>query len=172
MIKQYDNSAISIDLQQQHPIPLWVQLDCQAGELLALVGSSGSGKTTILRAISGLYQPENSQIICCNEMWQKTQSQLFVPAHQRNVGLVFQNYALFPHMTVFDNIKQAMLDRPKLQRHEQALILLEEVYLDGLGTRHPKTLSGGQQQRVAVARALARNPKFYCLMSLSQPLIK
>ncbi len=155
--------AIHISLQQQRPIPLDVQLDCQPSELLALVGPSGSGKTTILRAIAGLYQPENGRIICQNEVWQNSVQQFFLPAHRRHVGLVFQNYALFPHMTVLNNIQQALSEIPKQHRHSHALDLLKKVHLEGLDHRYPKTLSGGQQQRVAVARALARNPKVLLL---------
>jgi len=155
------DSAIHITLQQQHPIPLAVQLDCRAGELLALVGPSGSGKTTILRAIAGLYQARQGHIVCQGEIWQN--SQLFLPTHQRHVGLVFQHYALFPHMTVLDNIQQALSDMPKLQRTTEAMELLQKVHLQGLEKRYPNTLSGGQQQRVAVARALARRPKVLLL---------
>lgn len=155
--------AIHISLQQQHPIPLSVQLQCQPGELLALAGPSGSGKTTILRAIAGLYQPTNSNIVCQDEVWQNSAQSLFLPTHLRKVGLVFQNYALFPHMTVLDNIQQALTDRPKQQQKKLALELLEKVHLQGLEQRYPKMLSGGQQQRVAVARALARNPKVLLL---------
>jgi molybdate transport system ATP-binding protein len=157
------DSAIHITLQQNQPIPLEVQLECQSGELLALVGPSGSGKTTILRAIAGLYHPENGNIICQQEVWQNSDQQFFLPAYQRHVGLVFQNYALFPHMTVLKNIQQALSDIPKQQRHSQASDLLKKVHLEGLEHRYPKTLSGGQQQRVAVARALARNPKVLLL---------
>ena len=157
------DSAIHINLHQQHPIPLAVQLECHAGELLALVGPSGSGKTTILRAIAGLYQPQNGNVVCQGELWQNSAQHIFLPAHQRHVGLVFQNYALFPHMTVLDNIKQALSDLPKQQRQSQALDLLKKVHLEGLEQRYPKMLSGGQQQRVAVARALARNPKVLLL---------
>ncbi|NOR71128.1 MAG: ATP-binding cassette domain-containing protein [Methylomarinum sp.] len=157
------DSGIHITLQQQQPIPLSVQLECQSGEMLALVGPSGSGKTTILRAIAGLYQPQNSNIVCQGEVWQNSTDKLFLPTHQRHVGLVFQNYALFPHMTVLDNIQQALADSPKQQRRAQALELLEKVHLQGMEQRYPKTLSGGQQQRVAVARALARSPKVLLL---------
>ncbi len=157
------DSAIHISLQQQQAIPLSVQLECQAGELLALVGPSGSGKTTILRAIAGLYKPKNGHIVCQGESWQNTAQQIFLPAHRRHVGLVFQHYALFPHMTVLNNIQQALTDHPKQGRRSQALELLKKVHLEGLGLRFPKTLSGGQQQRVAVARALARNPKVLLL---------
>lgn len=161
--KVKSDSAIHITLQHNQPIPLDVQLECRSSELLALVGPSGSGKTTILRAIAGLYHPENGNIICQQEVWQNSDQQFFLPAHQRHVGLVFQNYALFPHMTVLKNIQQALSDIPKQQRHSQALDLLKKVHLEGLEYRYPKTLSGGQQQRVAVARALARNPKVLLL---------
>lgn len=157
------DSAIHISLQQLHPIPLEVQLQCQSGELLALVGPSGSGKTTILRAIAGLYQPINTKIVCQNEIWQDSSHQLFLAPHQRHVGMVFQNYALFPHLTVLENIHLALSDTEKPQRKIQALELLKKVHLEGLEQRYPKMLSGGQQQRVAVARALARNPKVLLL---------
>lgn len=150
-------------LQQQRPIPLTVQLECRAGELLALVGPSGSGKTTILRAIAGLFQVQHGLIDCQGEIWQNSARNLFLPAHQRHVGLVFQNYALFPHMTVLDNIRQALTDLPEPQCKTQARKLLKKVHLQGLEQRYPKTLSGGQQQRVAVARALARRPKVLLL---------
>ena len=157
------NSAIHISLQQATPIPLAVDLKCHSGELLALVGPSGSGKTTILRAIAGLYQPKNSHIICQNETWQYSKHRQFIPTHQRHVGLVFQNYALFPHMTVLGNIQQAISDTSKSEQQSIALDLLKKVHLEGLENRYPKTLSGGQQQRVAVARALARKPKVLLL---------
>ena len=128
-----------------------------------MVGPSGSGKTTILRAIAGLYQPQFGSIVCQGEVWQNSTHKLFLPAHQRHVGLVFQHYALFPHMTVLDNIRQALNDVPQQQRKPHALELLKKVHLEGLENRYPKTLSGGQQQRVAVARALARRPKVLLL---------
>lgn len=157
------DSSIHIALHQKKPIPLDVNLTCQAGELLALVGPSGSGKTTIMRAIAGLYQPESSKIVCQNEVWQDSTNNFFLATHQRHVGLVFQNYALFPHMSVANNVLQALSYLPKHQRYQQALELLKKVHLDGLEHRYPKTLSGGQQQRVAVARALARTPKVLLL---------
>ena len=157
------DSAIHISLQQSQPIPLAVELECHSGELLALVGPSGSGKTTLLRAIAGLYRPENGNISCQGEIWQDSTRKIFLATHQRHVGLVFQNYALFPHMTVLENIQQAITHLPKYQRQAEAMKLLEKVHLDGLQQRYPKNLSGGQQQRVAVARALARQPKVLLL---------
>jgi len=155
--------SVQISLQQQHPIPLAVQLHCHSGELLALVGPSGSGKTTILRAIAGLYQVQRGHIICEDKVWQNSARKQFLPPHLRHVGLVFQHYALFPHMTVLENIQQALNDIPKQQRRSAALDLLTRVHLDGMEKRYPKTLSGGQQQRVAVARALARQPRILLL---------
>lgn len=157
------DSAIHISLQQTETIPLKVELSCKAGELLTLVGPSGSGKTTILRAIAGLYRPQYGEIICQGEVWQNSAEQIFLETYQRHVGLVFQNYALFPHMTVVDNIQQALAHLAKPQRKGQALQLLKKVHLEGLEQRYPKNLSGGQQQRVAVARALARQPKVLLL---------
>ncbi len=156
-------AAIQIRLQQQRPIPLSVELECKAGELLALVGPSGSGKTTILFSIAGLHRAEKGHISCQGEVWQDSDNNLFLPTHQRHVGMVFQHYALFPHMTVLDNIQQALSDHPKSERAPEALALLKKVHLQGLENRYPKTLSGGQQQRVAVARALARQPKVLLL---------
>ena len=157
------DTAIHIRLEQTTPIPLSVNLECKAGELLALVGPSGSGKTTVLRAIAGLYQAQNATIICQGEVWQESEHKLFLACYQRHVGLVFQNYALFPHMTVLENVCQAVTHLPKQQRQTYALELLKKVHLEGLEKRYPKKLSGGQQQRVAVARALARQPKVLLL---------
>jgi len=162
-LNQQSNPNVQITLQQQQPIPLAVQLHCHSGELLALVGPSGSGKTTILRAIAGLYQVQTGQVICESEVWQNTAQKLFLAPHLRHVGLVFQHYALFPHMTVLENIQQALTDIPKQQHYAAAVELLKKVHLEGMEKRYPKTLSGGQQQRVAVARALARQPKILLL---------
>lgn len=157
------DTSIHVTLYQKHPIPLTVELVCNTGELVALVGPSGSGKTTIIRSIAGLYQPQNGHIICQGEVWQNSAHHIFLPTHQRHVGLVFQHYALFPHMTILDNIQLALADTPKHQRQSQALAILKKVHLEGLEKRYPRTLSGGQQQRVAVARALARRPKVLLL---------
>jgi molybdate transport system ATP-binding protein len=156
-------SSIRIAIQQPHPIPLSVQLECFSGELLALVGPSGSGKTTLLRSIAGLYRPQHGHIVCQGETWQHSARNVFRPPYQRHVGMVFQQYALFPHMTVLQNIIQALPKADSKTQIKQAQTLLSKVHLDELGHRYPKMLSGGQQQRVAVARALARNPKVLLL---------
>jgi len=148
--------GISVLLSQQRPIPLQVKLDCKPGELLALTGPSGSGKTTILRAIAGLYQARRGHVECNDEIWQD--GKRFLAAHRRHVGLVFQQYALFPHLTVFENIRLALPKQSKSKSYREVMTLLAQVHLTGLEKRYPKQLSGGQKQRVAVARALARKP--------------
>lgn len=153
-----DSIGLHVRLRQAGPIPLAVDLVCGAGELLALVGPSGSGKTTILRIIAGLYTPHEGRVSCGGSVWFDTAEGVALPPHQRRVGLVFQSYALFPHMSALDNVIAALAHRPRAEREPQARMLLQLVHLQGLEDRRPSALSGGQQQRVAVARALAREP--------------
>jgi ABC-type uncharacterized transport system YnjBCD ATPase subunit len=124
-------------------------------DLLALVGPSGAGKSTILRSICGLYRPASGHIVCDGETWLDTGRSIALPAHRRRAGLVFQAYALFPHMTALGNVMAAMSHRPRSERQARAQALIEMVHLTGLEQRKPAELSGGQQQRVALARALA-----------------
>jgi molybdate transport system ATP-binding protein len=155
--------ALLVVVGQEGPIPLDAELCCAPGELLALVGPSGSGKSTILRTISGLYHPSEGHVACNGEIWLDTATRIDVPPHRRSVGLVFQSYALFPHMTVLGNVMAALGHRPQTERRRRALALIEMVHLAGLERRRPTELSGGQQQRVAVARALARDPRVLLL---------
>ncbi|HQS68674.1 MAG: ABC transporter [Novosphingobium sp. 28-62-57] len=150
--------GLSIHLHQDGPIALAVDFEVTAGETLALVGPSGAGKTTVLKAIAGLYQPAKGCIVCDGKVWLDRDLGTHVPAQARRVGLVFQSYALFPHKTALGNIAEAMLEYPRAEREARATALLERVHLEGLGARFPAELSGGQQQRVALARALARDP--------------
>lgn len=152
------NAGLSIMLRQDAPIPLDVAFAVAPGELTALVGPSGSGKTTTLRAIAGLYRPAHGRVACHGSVWFDAAVGLFVPARQRRVGLVFQSYALFPHLTAIENIMEALGDMPAEQRREEARALLERMHLHDMDNRRPAQMSGGQQQRVAVARALARRP--------------
>lgn len=152
-------SGLTVSLQQKAPIPLAADFSCAAGEVLALVGPSGSGKSTILRAIAGTYRPQAGQVRVNAEDWLDTARGLSRPAHHRAVGMVFQSYALFPHMTALGNVMAAMAQADRAERERRGRNLLEMVHLSGLETRYPVELSGGQQQRVAVARALARQPK-------------
>jgi sulfate transport system ATP-binding protein len=140
-----------------------VSLDIKPGELVALLGPSGSGKTTLLRVIAGLNAPDRGCVLFDGE------DATYLPVQDRKVGMVFQNYALFKHMTVADNIAYGLKVRPRRLRPSKAEImarveeLLRFVQLEGLGTRFPAQLSGGQRQRVALARALAIEPRVLLL---------
>lgn len=147
--------ALEVMARARAPIPLDVAFRVEPGELLALVGHSGSGKTTLLRSIAGLWRPETARISVDGKIWLDTVARVDLPTHRRRVGIVFQNYALFPHMTAAQNVMAAM-DRPDRKEAER---ILDLVNLHGLADRKPAQLSGGQQQRVAVARALARRPQ-------------
>ena len=143
-----------------------IQLEVNKGEMLTLLGPSGCGKTTTLRCIAGLEKPEEGDIVIDG---QPMLSQGFVPPSKRGIGMVFQNYAVWPHMKVFNNIVYGLkLEKISKQRiRERGQQVLELVGLDGLEERYPAQLSGGQQQRVALARALVRNPK---VLLLDEPL--
>jgi sulfate transport system ATP-binding protein len=140
-----------------------VNLTIPSGELVALLGPSGSGKTTLLRIIAGLEAPDNGRILFNGE--DTTQSHV----RERKVGFVFQHYALFRHLTVFENIAFGLRVRPRVTRPSDAEIsnkvmdLLGLVQLEGMAKRYPAQLSGGQRQRIALARALAVEPQVLLL---------
>ncbi|WOH85448.1 ABC transporter ATP-binding protein [Bradyrhizobium sp. BEA-2-5] len=140
-----------------------VSLDIRSGEFLTLLGPSGSGKTTTLMMIAGFESPTSGDIAIDGR------SVVAVPPYRRNIGMVFQNYALFPHLTVAENIGFPLKQRgvPKAERTKLVGEALELVRLPGYGERHPRQLSGGQQQRVAVARAIVFKPR---LLLLDEPL--
>jgi len=156
-------AGLHLRLQQAAPIPLDVALDCAPGEVLALVGPSGSGKSTILRTIAGLISVHSGKISCGSAVWLDTGRRVRQTPQQRRVGMVFQHYALFPHLTSLQNVMEALVGMPREVRERRARELLERVHLAGLEERLPAALSGGQQQRVAVARALAREPRVLLL---------
>ncbi|MDO8885185.1 molybdenum ABC transporter ATP-binding protein [Pseudotabrizicola sp.] len=147
--------ALEVMAQAQTPIALDISFRVDPGELLALVGHSGSGKTTLLRCIAGLSHPEAGRVVVGGTTWLDTTAGVNLPTHRRRVGVVFQNYALFPHMTAAQNVMVAMVSPDRAE----AARLLDLVNLHSLSDRKPAQLSGGQQQRVAVARALARKPQ-------------
>jgi len=136
-----------------------VSLEVPDGELLALLGPSGSGKTTLLRIISGLEVPDAGAV------FYKDEDVTDAAVRERNVGFVFQHYALFRHMTVFDNVAFGLRvrKRPKAQIRDRVHELLRLVQLEGLERSLPSQLSGGQRQRIALARALAAEPKVLLL---------
>jgi putative spermidine/putrescine transport system ATP-binding protein len=140
-----------------------LSLSVAAGELVSLLGSSGCGKTTTLRLVAGFLQPTGGTI----KLGDRDLTTL--PAHARDIGLVFQNYALFPHLTVLENVAFGLKQRrmSTQERRKNAAAMLDRVGLSGLGDRLPGALSGGQKQRVALARALVIEPP---LLMFDEPL--
>ncbi|HUC92068.1 MAG TPA: ABC transporter ATP-binding protein [Paenibacillus sp.] len=134
------------------------------GEIVGVVGESGSGKSTLLRLIAGLETPAKGEI----DISQRTvvDVRTFIPPEQRGVGMVFQDYALFPHLTVAKNIEFGLHRMSKADRQARLQEMIELVKLSGLENRYPHELSGGQQQRVALARALAPKP---ALLLMDEP---
>ncbi len=146
-----------------------VSLEVAAGEFFTLLGPSGCGKTTLLRIIAGFEHPDAAPPTPCGDVLIDGRSVLADPPNRRPVNTVFQSYALFPHMSVADNIGFGLANRGLrgAARRERVAAMLRLVQLDGMGARRPAALSGGQQQRVALARALAPAPR---LLLLDEPL--
>lgn len=140
-----------------------VSLECKPGEFVTILGSSGSGKTTLLKTIAG-FEPSSSGVILLNNSDVANRK-----AYDRNIGMLFQNYALFPHMTIAENIAYPLKLRkvPKDEIKKRVKEMIAMVKLNGMENRYPRQLSGGQQQRVALARAIVYNPP---LLLLDEPL--
>lgn len=145
-------------------IILSVNKEIKESELLTLFGKSGSGKTTLLRIIAGLETADSGEIRVGNEIWFDSKKGIDLPAQKREVGFVFQDYALFPNMSVKKNLLFAMQSGDELKKVDEILEIME---LENLSDMMPHNLSGGQKQRVALARALMRKPK---LLLLDEPL--
>lgn len=130
------------------------------GEIVCLLGASGCGKTTLLNAVAGLHAPVHGQIRLGTRLVDNANQtpRLFVPPEARHIGMIFQDYALFPHLTVKDNIAFGLRNQTPNQRVERVKTMLELVQLTGFARRYPHELSGGQQQRLAIARAMAPAP--------------
>jgi len=141
-----------------------VQLELKEKQLITLYGKSGAGKTTLLLILAGLLSPEKGLIKVGDELWTDTENGIQLPPQKRNVGFVFQEYALFPNMTVRENLLFAL---DKNQPRKIVDHLVEIIDLGQLQNRDTRTLSGGQKQRVALARALVKKPK---LLLLDEPL--
>jgi iron(III) transport system ATP-binding protein len=148
-----------------------VDLHVKEKELFVLLGLSGSGKTTLLRCIAGLEKPEAGEIILGGQLVSSAERGIFLPPEARGLGMVFQSYAVWPHMTVFDNVAFPLTDGkkklPRAKVRARVMAALELVQLGGLAERPVPFLSGGQQQRVALARALAVEPK---VLLMDEPL--
>lgn len=146
-----------------------LDLQIEAGEFFVLLGPSGCGKTTTLRCIAGLEEPDGGQILLGERAVADVQQGLFVAPEKRNIGMVFQNYALWPHMTVRQNVSYPLKTRTRLGEAQQRQVIeaLQLVGLHDHAERYPAELSGGQQQRVALARALVARPG---LMLFDEPL--
>lgn len=144
-------------------IDLELRLGVEPGSFVTLYGPSGAGKTSTLRIIAGLLQPDNGILKVNGDTWYDSNSKISLSPQKRKVGFVFQDYALFPHMTVLKNLEYAANKSSGLVVNE----LVELMELDNLVNRKPATLSGGQQQRVALARALAQKPE---ILLLDEPL--
>ena len=145
-------------------VALDVALEVAAGECFALAGPSGAGKTSVLRVVAGLVRPDRGRVSCGEQVWLDRELGVDLPPEARRCGYVFQDYALFPHLSAWQNVGYGL---PRRQRRERSLDLLERFGLAHRAEARPRTLSGGERQRVAVARALAVEP---AALLLDEPL--
>ena len=142
-----------------------VNIDFEKGHFVTFLGPSGCGKTTLLRMVAGFYEPDDGEILLNGKRIER------IPPYSRNTAMVFQEYAIFPHMNVFDNVSYGLRvkNRPKEEIERRVKEALDLMQLKGMEDRFPNQMSGGQQQRVAVARALVMNPE---VLLLDEPLSK
>jgi molybdate transport system ATP-binding protein len=148
-------------------LELDVALEADTGRCLALAGPSGAGKSSILRVIAGLLRPSRGRVECNGTLWLDTASGTNLAPEQRRCGYVFQDYALFPHLSAWRNVAYPLRELPRAGRRKQAVALLERFGISDLADASPATLSGGERQRVALARALALKPN---ALLLDEPL--
>ena len=142
-----------------------INLSTPSGETTVVLGESGSGKTTVLRVLAGLLSPQQGLLVLDDDVYLDTDKGIAVPTQDRPIGYVFQDYALFPHLSVYDNIAFGlkMQRMPKTEVRQRVAQALTQAHLVGYDDRRPRELSGGQQQRVAIARALALRPRLLLL---------
>jgi len=162
------NHLIQIDIEKMMhtahgPMNLVVKNEIQSGEFVMLFGQSGAGKTTLLRILAGLSTPDKGMVKFGDQVWFDSEKKRNISPQKRNISFMFQDYALFPNMTVEQNIRFAQPER----NEQEVKKLLDTFGLTELARRKPQSLSGGQKQRVALARSLARKPQ---LLMLDEPL--
>jgi molybdate transport system ATP-binding protein len=148
-------------------VDLDVALEVAAGECVALAGPSGAGKTSVLRTVAGLLAPDHGHVACAGETWLDTARRIAVPAERRRCGYLFQEYALFGHLSAWRNVAYGLHETPRAEREPRARALLDRFGLAARADARPGALSGGERQRVALARALARRP---AALLLDEPL--
>ena len=148
-------------------LELDVALEVGPGRCLALAGPSGAGKTTVLRTVAGLHRPDRGLVTCAGETWLDSERRVSVPAERRRCGYLFQEYALFPHLSARQNVAYGMRHLSRGRRRAEARALLERFGVGHLSEARPARLSGGERQRVALARALALHPR---ALLLDEPL--
>ena len=155
--------------KQRSHFRLEVDLAAEEAQTLVLVGESGAGKTTVLNLLAGLLQPDQGRIVVNGSLWFDARDRIFIPPHDRAVGYVLQDYALFPHLSVFENVAFGLRAQgvTAAKVREQVNGMLEQLGVVKLTDRRPQQLSGGEQQRVALARALVLRPR---LLLLDEPL--
>lgn len=152
----------TIALSRGDGFDLAVTLECPPG-VTCIMGPSGSGKSTILAVLAGLAAPQSGRVTLGEHVWLDVERSVDVPVHHRRLAYVFQNLALFPHLSALHNVMYGMRDRARPDRAAAALQLLERLGVSHLAKRRPRTFSGGEAQRVALARALARSPELVLL---------
>lgn len=164
-------SALVVELERRFregpTVRASLELPATPGRVAVLFGPSGAGKTTVLRCLAGLDRPEPGRVVFHGETWCDSARRVFLPPQQRRVGLLFQDYALFPHLSAEQNVQYGLSHLPAAERQLRSRALFRLLHLEGLERRRPRELSGGQQQRVALARALAIRPR---LLLLDEPL--
>jgi molybdate transport system ATP-binding protein len=163
--------TLLMDVERRFPggptVQATLEMRTLPGHITVLFGPSGAGKSTVLRCLAGLERPERGHIRFQGETWWDATTGTFLPPQQRRVGLLFQDYALFPHLSAEQNVQFGLHPLPAAERQERSRALFTLLRLEGLEGRRPRELSGGQQQRVALARALAIRPR---LLLLDEPL--
>lgn len=152
--------SLEVKIAKQLPeFMLDVEFQADAGAPLSILGPSGSGKTMLLRYIAGLERPDSGRVVLDDRVLVDTEQKIRVPARARRLGLLFQQYALFPHRTVFENIEFGVRNVAQPERDRRVAAVIQRTHITGLDQRYPRELSGGEQQRVALARALVIEPE-------------